>query len=190
MSKGLGYEGRLRYTNRCRAHRQRDGKPCGAWAMRGTTVCRVHGGMAPQVRAKAAERQAAMTDYIANALVDAMDCAGVLRDGRGLPAPWGERLLVALGIIDGHYLEREPSGATPPREAHAHRPSGAVDAAEGTDPSDAPADESATPTAPVLPPPRSLNQEEAAALMRESRLRNSAVPRNGRKRHRRRARRG
>jgi hypothetical protein len=178
MSKGLGYEGRLRYTNRCRAHRQRDGKPCGAWAMRGTTVCRVHGGMAPQVRAKAAERQAAMTNYIASALVEAMNRAGVLRDGRGLPAPWGERLLVALGIIDGHYLEPEPSGVTPPREAHAYRPSGAVDAAEGTEPPDAPADESATPTAPLLPPPRALNQEEAAALMRESRLRDGQFRRS------------
>jgi hypothetical protein len=185
MSKGLGYEGRLRYTNRCRAHRQRDGKPCGAWAMRGTTVCRVHGGMAPQVRAKAAERQVAMTNYIANALVHAMDCAGVMRDGRGLPAPWGERLLVALEIIDGHYLEPEPSRATPPPEAHAYRPSGAVDAAEPTDPPDAPVEESATPTAPVLPPPQSLNQDEAAALMRESRLRTGQARRNGRNRWRR-----
>jgi hypothetical protein len=183
MSKGLGYEGRLRYTNRCTAHRQRDGKPCGAWAMRGTTVCRVHGGMAPQVRAKAAERQVAMTNYIAHALIDAMDRAGVKRDGRGLPAPWGERLLIALGIIDGHFLGPKPSGATPPREPHAYRPIGAVDAAERTDPPDAPADESATPTAPVLPPPRPLNQDEAAALMRESRLRSSAVPRVGRKPH-------
>jgi hypothetical protein len=188
MSKGLGYEGRLRYTNRCRAHRQRDGKPCGAWAMRGTTVCRVHGGMAPQVRAKAAERQASMTNYIANALIDAMDRAGVLRDGRGLPAPWGERLLVALGIIDGHYLEPEPPGATPPREAHAYRPSGAVDAAEQTDRPEPPVGESATSTAPIPPSPRPLNQDEAAALMRESRLRSSAVRRKGLNRHTRRLR--
>jgi hypothetical protein len=148
--------------------------------MRGTTVCRVHGGMAPQVRAKAAERQAAMTNYITNALIDAMDRAGVLRDGRGLPAPWGERLLIALGIIDGHYLEPEPPGVTPPREADAHRPSGAVDAAEGADPPDAPAAESATFTARVRPPPRSFNQDEAAALMRASWLRNSKL----RRRHR------
>lgn len=188
MSKGLGYEGRLRYTNRCRAHRQRDGKPCGAWAMRGTTVCRVHGGMAPQVRRKAAERQAAMTNYIANALVDAMDRAGVIRDGRGLPAPWGERLLVALGIIDGHYLGPEPSGATPPREAHAYRPSGAVDGAERTDRPEPPVDESTTSRAPIPPPAPPLNQDEAAALMRESRLRSSAVPLKSRKRHVRRVR--
>lgn len=183
MSKGLGYEGRLRYTNRCRAHRQRDGKPCGAWAMRGTTVCRVHGGMAPQVRAKAAERQAAMTNYIANALIDAMDRAGVLRDFRGLPAPWGERLRVALAVVDGHYAEPEPAELAPPRGAPAYRPSGAVAGAEPTDPPDAPADESATFTAPVPPPPGSLNQEEAAALMRASRLGDGPVPRKSRKRH-------
>jgi hypothetical protein len=64
IEQRFGLGGRLRYTNRCRAHRQRDGKLCGAWAMRGTTVCRLHGGMVPQVRAKAAERQAAMTNYL------------------------------------------------------------------------------------------------------------------------------
>jgi hypothetical protein len=37
---------------RCRARRS-DGQPCGCWAIRGGYVCRVHGGAAPQVRAKA-----------------------------------------------------------------------------------------------------------------------------------------
>ena len=37
---------------RCTAHRS-DGLPCGAWSIRGGYVCRVHGGRAPQVRARA-----------------------------------------------------------------------------------------------------------------------------------------
>lgn len=42
---------------RCRGHK-RDGSACGQWAMRGTSVCQKHGGMAPQVRAKAEWRLA------------------------------------------------------------------------------------------------------------------------------------
>ena len=37
----------------CTAHRT-NGDPCRAWAIRGATVCRVHGGSIPAVRAKAA----------------------------------------------------------------------------------------------------------------------------------------
>lgn len=38
--------------------RRSNGERCGAWAVRGTTVCVAHGGAAPQVRAKAAARLA------------------------------------------------------------------------------------------------------------------------------------
>lgn len=50
---------------RCHAHSHRDGetRPCGAFPIRGATVCKNHGGMAPQVRQRAAlvvaEREAA-----------------------------------------------------------------------------------------------------------------------------------
>jgi hypothetical protein len=40
---------------KCKAHRT-NGKLCGNHAIRGATVCRVHGGNAPQVRRKPAER--------------------------------------------------------------------------------------------------------------------------------------
>lgn len=43
---------------RCVAVSRRTGKPCGSWPVRGSTVCRVHGGGAPQVRAAAARRVA------------------------------------------------------------------------------------------------------------------------------------
>lgn len=38
--------------------RRRDGEPCRASAINGASVCRVHGGRAPQVKAKAAQRLA------------------------------------------------------------------------------------------------------------------------------------
>ena len=41
---------------RCTAHSSRTGEPCKAWPVRGATVCRKHGGGAPQVRAAAEKR--------------------------------------------------------------------------------------------------------------------------------------
>lgn len=42
---------------KCKAHsKTRGGAPCGTWAVIGADVCRMHGGMAPQVRAVAQER--------------------------------------------------------------------------------------------------------------------------------------
>ena len=47
--------------SQCTAKRS-NGEPCKAQAIRGGNVCRVHGGSAPQVRRKAAERLAALID--------------------------------------------------------------------------------------------------------------------------------
>lgn len=41
---------------KCTATSKQTGKRCGAWPVPGATVCRTHGGAAPQVQAKAAER--------------------------------------------------------------------------------------------------------------------------------------
>lgn len=45
----------------CTAKRS-NGEPCKGQAIQGGAVCRVHGGSAPQVRAKAAERLAALVN--------------------------------------------------------------------------------------------------------------------------------
>lgn len=77
-------------SERCSA-RKSNGEPCKAFPIHGTTVCRVHGGMAPQVRRKAAERVAEAkarqeaAKYVAN--------AGELTD------PLGELLRVAGEMV-------------------------------------------------------------------------------------------
>lgn len=43
-------------AQRCTARSSQTGEPCRAWAIRGGSVCVAHGGAAPRVRAKAAER--------------------------------------------------------------------------------------------------------------------------------------
>jgi hypothetical protein len=52
--------------------RRKNGMPCGNRAIQGGTVCRMHGGSAPQVRAKAAERLAALVDPAIGVLARAM----------------------------------------------------------------------------------------------------------------------
>ena len=52
----------------CTARSSQTGKPCGNAPIRGGTVCRKHGGAAPQVKAKAALRLATLTDPAIRAL--------------------------------------------------------------------------------------------------------------------------
>lgn len=55
-SNALNYEQRLNHPRRCTARRQRDGEPCGRFAIRGGTVCRLHGGATKHAQRKAKER--------------------------------------------------------------------------------------------------------------------------------------
>ncbi len=62
------------------AARKSNGDPCNAAPMRGSAVCRMHGGSAPQVRRKAAERLALLLD-------DSVSFAGrILHDEGADPA--------------------------------------------------------------------------------------------------------
>jgi hypothetical protein len=57
-------------SEQCKAHSKQTGKQCGRKAIPGGTVCRYHGGAAPQVIAKAEERLKALVDPAIDALAD------------------------------------------------------------------------------------------------------------------------
>lgn len=56
----------------CKAHSKQSGRPCGRLAIPGGTVCRWHGGAAPQVRASAQERLKAMQPKALDTIDDLM----------------------------------------------------------------------------------------------------------------------
>lgn len=113
------------HPRRCRATNTR-GEPCGAFAVSGATVCRVHGGMAPQVQRKAKQRLEEAADRMAkellgiatsaeseavklNAVRDALDRAGLGAKQKVEvevePQPW-EQLFAGIASIS-----REDSAA-------------------------------------------------------------------------------
>jgi len=61
-------------ARRCRAHRS-NGEACSAYAIRGGSVCVVHGGSAPQVKKAAAERLAEFVDPALDRLRELIDTA-------------------------------------------------------------------------------------------------------------------
>src|SRR6185436_1366303 len=111
--------GKLLPAVKCTA-RKRNGEPCRAMAARGATVCRVHGGSAPQVKAAAKRRLEQALDAAAQRLLgfafdedvrDVIALAAVngILDRGGLtakqaleigvdPAPWEEVLANLAGI--------------------------------------------------------------------------------------------
>ena len=101
---------------RCSAHsRHNNGAQCKKYAIQGATVCRFHGGAAPQVKLKAAQRLALLIDpsleIVANRIKEGLDAQetkffqkdGVVTDSRDVIA-WSERreyaalAMAALGI--------------------------------------------------------------------------------------------
>jgi hypothetical protein len=78
---------------RCVGH-NRDGSPCGSWALTGTSVCRMHGGAAPQVKRKAEERIRELVNP-ALALI-----AEILETGRAEDLPASVSLTAARDILD------------------------------------------------------------------------------------------
>lgn len=76
---------------KCRAHSTRTGQPCGKRPISGATVCQTHGGAAPQVKRKAAERLALLADT-------AVDLLGrILRDEEQSAA---DRIRAAVAVLD------------------------------------------------------------------------------------------
>lgn len=83
---------------RCAGHSSQTGEPCKKWPIAGSTVCRWHGGAAPQVKRKAEERIAAMVFPAlkrVETLIGAEDDEEISE--AGLEAV---RLRAAFGILD------------------------------------------------------------------------------------------
>jgi len=57
---------------KCTAHSSRTGLPCKHYAIKGGTVCRTHGGAAPQVKRKAAERIEELLDRFFDRLSESL----------------------------------------------------------------------------------------------------------------------
>src|SRR5512144_1418891 len=80
---------RMRVETRCSA-RRKNGAVCRNYAIRGGSVCRMHGGGAPQVRRRAQERILA-ADGAAARLIEFMNDRRV---------PWPGRLTAARDFLD------------------------------------------------------------------------------------------
>jgi len=74
----------------CSAHRT-NGDPCNQYAIRGGSVCGAHGGRAPAVKAKAAERILAASDLAAKRLIEFMNDKRV---------PYAVRLSATKDLLD------------------------------------------------------------------------------------------
>lgn len=68
---------------RCTAHSTRTGEPCKRAAILGGTVCSTHGGSAPAVKRKAAERLAALQDPAVDALQRSLEAQTRQLDRKG-----------------------------------------------------------------------------------------------------------
>ena len=117
----MGYKAQRR---RCIAQSKSTGKPCRAYAVVGHTVCWKHGGAAPQVQAKAKERQdeiqvsaLVQLEQLLPKAIAAME--RVLDDEDARPA---DAIAAANGIIDRFVpkkLHVEEDGGQEEREMDA-----------------------------------------------------------------------
>ena len=79
--------------NQCTARTKRTGERCKGWAIAGGHVCRLHGGSAPQVKASAQLRLAALIDPAINVI------ANYLKNTKST-AKDETKLRAALAILD------------------------------------------------------------------------------------------
>jgi len=111
---------------RCLGHR-RNGEPCGNYAMYGATVCHAHGGLAPQVRARAEVRAEVMRWGLGDADVDPGEVLLRLVSQSSTRAEHYGRLLeqaydAAERIRAAHDAEELLVGEYEPRDDEDHEP--------------------------------------------------------------------
>lgn len=108
--------GTLTTSAKCTAHSARTGLPCQKYAIKGATVCRTHGGAAPQVKAKAEQRLREMVSPMLDKLYTlamqtdnlkvASECVRDALDRAGVGA------VVEAKVRQSHKQEHTGSGIT------------------------------------------------------------------------------
>jgi len=103
---------RLRQALPCRAQRSHGRGPCGNYAITGGTVCRVHGGAAPQVRAAADRRaQQARIEVMSSRVIEhyrAIHARRIEVTMRVLGCSWETAAGPYAGIFARWRLEDDP----------------------------------------------------------------------------------
>ena len=100
-------------TAKCAGRSSRTGEPCQAYPVRGAKVCVAHGGKAPQVKAKAAERQA---EEQARAVLARLDVAPVdaplseLAKITGQVIAWKDAIAAKVNELTSLRYENENGG--------------------------------------------------------------------------------
>lgn len=122
-------------VQQCRATSKGTGKQCGRSAIPGGTVCRYHGGAAPQVQAKARERLAelvhpaivrlgklvdAESEGVAlGAVKDVLDRNGLTGKPGDGDAPGVTTFTLNIGIVQ-HQVSAQPFAITIPTNGNGH----------------------------------------------------------------------
>ena len=148
-------------ARRCVAHKKRNGEQCRNWAIRGGTVCRYHGGSAPNVKRAAAQRlDQTRNEYMVRQLVRRTV------HGADLYIPDDKREdAYATGSTKASRAATERTTSAPALEPPVAPPDLAVAAPEPTPPPDDPEPPSA-PATPTLATAEAATAAIAAANRR------------------------
>jgi hypothetical protein len=97
------------HRTRCGATNKQTGEPCGNWAIKGGTVCRYHGGAAPQVKAAAARRWEARLAEMVDPALERLEALSMGADSDAVKLRATDSILDRGGVrVDsGEHLDVE-----------------------------------------------------------------------------------
>lgn len=100
-------------AGRCTA-RRRDGQPCTQWRVQGATVCRMHGGSAPRVRAagrrRVAEQQARRAVSLLDPAVPVTDALSALAQLAGEVTRWKDLAAERVAALEQFRYTADGAG--------------------------------------------------------------------------------
>ena len=86
---------------KCTAHKSTNGEPCGNWAIKGGTVCRYHGGSAPQVKAAADRRWRERLDAMIDPALDRLEALSESAATEAVKLRATDSILTRAGVMLG-----------------------------------------------------------------------------------------